>query len=42
MPVKDKKHFHGRVSDAFVAVDERMILYERESESRSLFGNRRI
>jgi hypothetical protein len=36
LPVEDQEHFHRQVTDSLVAIEERMVAYQREPKSRSL------
>ena len=40
--VKQQEHFHRRMGDALIAVDERVIQCQREAEGRSLPGDGRM
>lgn len=40
--VEDKEGFHGGVPDALVAVDERVVLNQREAHRRGLLDHRWI
>ena len=42
MSVKQEEHFHRGMSDALVAVDERMVGHEGKAERCGLVGQRRM
>lgn len=37
--IEHKGNFHGRVTDALIAIDKWMILHQKESQRRSLLRN---
>ncbi len=36
LPVEDQKHFHRQMTNSLVAIEERMVAYQREPQCRGL------
>jgi hypothetical protein len=42
LPVEDQEHFHRQMTNSLVAIEERMVAYQREPQGRGLCRQTRI